>query len=134
MSKGPTPQRSELRFGREDGRTEACNSLGNRKRLDWAGRDLALHPEIEAAVLYGSRARGTHRYGSDIDVCMFGPEVTWDTRVRVLSEYWDDMWPWRLDFKHWETATSPRFREEIRRDAQLIYDREGSTALPVALR
>ena len=98
------------------------------------GAIFARHPEIEAAVLFSSRARGTHRYGSDIDVCLLGPEVTWDTRVRVLSEYWDDMWPWRLDLKHWETATSPRFREEIRRDAQLIYDREGSTALPVALR
>lgn len=61
-------------------------------------------------------------------------ESYWDTRVRVLSEYWDEMWPWRLDLKHWERASSPRFREEIRRDAQLIYDRKGSTSLPIALR
>ena len=33
---------------------------------------------IDKVVLYGSRALGTHRPGSDIDLALFGSEVTPD--------------------------------------------------------
>jgi len=34
---------------------------------------LAQHPAVEAVVLYGSRALGRHRPGSDIDLCLQAP-------------------------------------------------------------
>lgn len=33
-------------------------------------------PEIEKAVIYGSRAKGNYKEGSDIDLCLFGEEIT----------------------------------------------------------
>lgn len=33
---------------------------------------FAQFPEIEKAVLYGSRAKGNFKNGSDIDICLFG--------------------------------------------------------------
>lgn len=94
---------------------------------------LAQHPTVEAAVLYGSRSRDTHRNGSDVDVCLFGRDLSWDTRVRIANEFEDLSWPWRLDLTHWETTSSPRFRSEVRLDAELLYDRSGGVELPVAL-
>ena len=32
---------------------------------------FARHPQVEKAVLYGSRAKGTFRNGSDIDLSLF---------------------------------------------------------------
>jgi len=36
---------------------------------------LASHPEVEAAILYGSRALGRHRPASDIDLTLIGPAL-----------------------------------------------------------
>ena len=33
-------------------------------------RVLAAHPGVEQALLYGSRAKGNYRPGSDIDLCL----------------------------------------------------------------
>jgi predicted nucleotidyltransferase len=33
---------------------------------------LASYPQIEKAVLYGSRAKGNYKAGSDIDLTLFG--------------------------------------------------------------
>ena len=33
---------------------------------------LESFPEVEKAVLYGSRAKGNYREGSDIDICLVG--------------------------------------------------------------
>jgi predicted nucleotidyltransferase len=33
---------------------------------------LARHPEVTSAVLFGSRAKGTHREASDIDLALEG--------------------------------------------------------------
>ena len=37
---------------------------------------LASHPEVEAAILYGSRALGRHRPASDIDLTLIGPAIS----------------------------------------------------------
>jgi hypothetical protein len=37
---------------------------------------LASHPEVEAAILYGSRALGRHRPTSDIDLTLIGPAIS----------------------------------------------------------
>ncbi len=37
---------------------------------------LKLHPEIEAAKIFGSRALQTNRPGSDIDIALFGEGIT----------------------------------------------------------
>ncbi|MFN9945187.1 MAG: nucleotidyltransferase domain-containing protein, partial [bacterium] len=51
---------------------------------------LAGFPEVEKAVLYGSRAKGNYKPGSDIDLTLFGEELD----ERVMSRlYWalDDL-------------------------------------------
>lgn len=37
---------------------------------------LASHPEVERAVLFGSRATGTYRPGSDVDLALAGDGLT----------------------------------------------------------
>ncbi len=37
---------------------------------------LASHPEVERAVLFGSRATGTYRSGSDVDLALAGDDLT----------------------------------------------------------
>jgi len=37
---------------------------------------LASHPQVERAVLFGSRATGTYRPGSDVDLALAGDGLT----------------------------------------------------------
>ncbi len=37
---------------------------------------LARYPEIERAVIYGSRAKGNFKPGSDIDLALIGKRMT----------------------------------------------------------
>ncbi len=37
---------------------------------------LARFPEVEKAILYGSRAKGNYKPGSDIDLTLLGADVT----------------------------------------------------------
>ena len=52
--------------------------------------ELARYPEIERAAVFGSRALGTYRRGSDVDLCLFGPRVTrelaWKVSIRLNEE------------------------------------------------
>jgi len=36
------------------------------------------YPQFEKVILFGSRARGDHRYNSDIDLCVFAPVSAYD--------------------------------------------------------
>lgn len=57
----------------------------NRKKiLDWA----ATHPEIKEVYLYGSRARGDHRPGSDIDLAITINQGSNDGNAWATWIYW----------------------------------------------
>lgn len=49
-----------MRFGLKEETIKAINSV------------FASYPQIEKAVIFGSRAKGNYREGSDIDICLFG--------------------------------------------------------------
>ena len=63
---------------------------------------LAQHPDLDAVVLYGSRALGRHRPGSDIDLCLEAPEMGL-AELLVLGAQLDDLllpWPIDLQLRH----------------------------------
>lgn len=57
---------------------------------------LASFPAIEEGVLFGSRAKGTHKPGSDIDLALSGSELDWRTVGRVYAALDDLLLPYRF--------------------------------------
>jgi predicted nucleotidyltransferase len=51
---------------------------------------LARFPAVEKAVLFGSRAKATHKHGSDIDLALEGAALDWRT-VGALYDALDDL-------------------------------------------
>ncbi len=43
---------------------------------------LASFPHIEEAIIYGSRAKGNYRSGSDVDLSLKGAELTYRATER----------------------------------------------------
>jgi predicted nucleotidyltransferase len=58
---------------------------------------LARYPEIEKAVLYGSRAKGNYRNGSDIDLTLMGDGLTHNQLLRIEMEIDDLLLPYKMD-------------------------------------
>lgn len=79
---------------------------------------------IEQVWLFGSRAKGTNQVGSDVDLVLVGPAVSWQTKARihaVLEE--ESPIPYFFDVVHWNTLTNENLKREIERTAQPLYQR-----------
>lgn len=73
------------------------------------------HPQIVDAVLYGSRAKGTQREGSDIDVALKGAAIDARILTQIDAEYDTLYLPWKLDLCVYEQIVSPELRSHIDR-------------------
>lgn len=83
---------------------------------------LGRFPVVEAAILYGSRAKGTHRDESDIDLALLGPLD--DLQAEAVAAALDELpMPQRFDVKAHDRVKSPALRAHIRRVGTVIYRR-----------
>lgn len=85
-------------------------------------RILMQYPEVEAALLYGSRAKGTHKPFSDIDLSLTG-EVSLDTLLRIHAALDESDIPYLFDLSAFNTLTNAELKEHILRVGQIMYRR-----------
>lgn len=82
-----------------------------------SARILALL-HAEAAVrevwLYGSRAMGRHRPGSDIDLTLVAPDLGHADRLRLMAALDDLLLPWSIDLSLHHELPAP-LREHVAR-------------------
>lgn len=79
--------------------------------LEVIGRNRA----VERVVLYGSRAMGTYRLGSDIDLCLFAPAMTLPELLRLGVDIDELLLPWKVNLCLWHQLDNPALREHIQR-------------------
>jgi len=72
-------------------------------------------PKGAELVLFGSRAKGNAREGSDIDVAIKGTSVNLEDRDKWLLKYDDLNLPWKLDLVVYKLIKEPAFKEHIDR-------------------
>ncbi|MFM9104504.1 MAG: nucleotidyltransferase domain-containing protein [Cyanobium sp.] len=70
---------------------------------------LCAEPAVREVWLYGSRAMGRHRPGSDIDLTLVAPELRHPDRLRLMAALDDLLLPWGIDLSlHHELPDSLR--------------------------
>lgn len=75
---------------------------------------LALHNKVTKAVLFGSRAKGTAKPGSDIDIVLFGIEDA--LQAQSIADDLDELpTPYQFDVLAWNAIKTPSLREHIDR-------------------
>ncbi|WP_094556575.1 nucleotidyltransferase domain-containing protein [Synechococcus sp. 1G10] len=89
---------------------------------------LAAHPSVEKAILYGSRAIGRHRPGSDIDLTLIGAAISSSTMARIEAELDDLLLPWMIDLSRLSDLRHPSLLEHIARVGQVLYGRDPAPA------
>lgn len=84
----------------------------------------ASHVEIEKVVLFGSRAKGTWKDGSDIDLCLIGEGIT---RSILASISWklneEGTLPWKFDILVRSLIVNSALLEHIERVGIEVYTR-----------
>ena len=58
---------------------------------------LTQQPDVEAVWLFGSRAMGRERPGSDIDLCVDAARLSHRDRLRLMAAIDDLLLPWTVD-------------------------------------
>lgn len=86
---------------------------------------LAGHPAVERAVLYGSRAKGTHRPGSDIDLALYGKDISHREQGRILDELDALDLPYDIDLTVFDRLIHAGLRDHIERVGVVVYSRPG---------
>lgn len=94
------------------------------RTIDLTSSQRAIVADILASVrgrigevkVYGSRATGRARPGSDLDLVVFPPAPQTELdELRLAFE--ESFLPIAVDVVAWDDIASPRMREEIERDA-----------------
>lgn len=83
---------------------------------------FAKYPQVEKAVLYGSRAKGNYKTGSDIDLTLFGGEdLTLEILYRIMDEIDDLLLPYTSDLSIFQHISDPDVTEHIQRVGIVFY-------------
>lgn len=85
---------------------------------------IAKFREIKKAVVFGSRAKGNYKAGSDIDIAIYGDDITFDTVSSLHSLLEDESpLPYLFDIVDYTHLDHKELREHIDRVGIIIYER-----------
>ena len=82
------------------------------------------HPEVQRATLFGSRAKGNFREGSDIDLALEGDALEGWHLASMLGELEETPIPQRVDLLLKKTFRHQELLDHIERVGMVFYDRE----------
>jgi uncharacterized protein len=86
---------------------------------------LSKYPEVDKAVLYGSRAKGNFKRGSDIDLTLQGGGLSLTIKNRIENDLDDLLLPYKIDLSVFEQITDPDVIAHIRRVGVVFYEKNG---------
>lgn len=84
---------------------------------------FANHPAIEKAVLFGSRANGNFKPGSDIDLSLHGAGISLKELGDIDFELDDLLLPYTIDLLVFDNLDHAGLREHIERVGVVFYRR-----------
>lgn len=83
-------------------------------------------PEVEKVVLYGSRAKGNYQTGSDIDLTLYGENLS-NRLCSSISDALDDLLlPYSIDLSVFGLLTHAELKDHIERVGLLFYERKST--------
>lgn len=87
---------------------------------------IEKYAEVETAYIFGSRAKGNYKRGSDIDIAVKGKNITIDTIASLLNKLEEETTlPYFFDVIHYDTCSTKELVEHIDRVGVCIYKKGG---------
>jgi type I restriction enzyme S subunit len=85
-----------------------------------------LHPELDKAIIYGSRAKGNYKPYSDIDLTLVGKDLNLSLQNKIENELDDLLLPYKFDISIYNTIANSDLVDHINRVGKEFYN--GSSA------
>lgn|SRR5690606_20554447 len=86
---------------------------------------LQNFPEVEEAVIFGSRATGTYHKGSDVDIALRGKHVTLETAQKVSYQLNEEtVMPYQFDVINYSSISNADLTAHIDRVGVMLYSME----------
>lgn len=81
--------------------------------------------EIEKVILFGSRAMGNYKEGSDVDLAIIGEKIS-DNVIYKLDELLNEVYPlpYFFDILHYEKINNGKLKEHINNIGKELYRKE----------
>ncbi len=80
------------------------------------------HENIEKVIIYGSRAKGNYKEGSDIDFTLFG-NLNYDDILKLKHEFEESTIPYLIDISIFSDLQSESLIDHINRVGKIFYNR-----------
>lgn len=81
---------------------------------------ISTFPEIKRAVIFGSRAKGNYKAGSDVDIAIWA--INNDAILRLSGILNDEtLLPYKFDLLNYDTINNKKLKEHIDRVGIEIY-------------
>ncbi|SRR6266540_1947131 len=85
---------------------------------------FAKYSQVDKAMIYGSRAKGNYKNGSDIDLTLYGGhDLNMDVLYKIMTEIDDLLLPYTIDLSIFHDLTDPDFIDHIRRVGVTFYEK-----------
>ena len=84
---------------------------------------FAQHNAIDSVLIYGSRAKGNYRAGSDIDLTIKGDEISFAEFLQIEDQIDDLMLPYTVDLSQYCQLENTDLIAHIDRIGVAIYSR-----------
>ena len=96
----------------------------NQDVIDRINSIFRNYPEIEKVIIYGSRAKGNYKRGSDIDLTISGESVASSVINKISLELDDLFLPYTIDLSNLNQINNQELLEHIRRVGEPFYIKE----------
>ena len=91
---------------------------------------ICSHPHVQKIVLYGSRALGRQRAGSDIDICLEAPSMELGELLELGAALDDLLLPWNVDLQLRHLIAHEGLVAHIERAGQLLWEHSPNAKAP----
>jgi predicted nucleotidyltransferase len=86
---------------------------------------LSEFPQVNNALLYGSRAKGNYKNGSDIDLTLYGSaNLTRKVLYRIMDELDELLLPYSIDLSLFHEISDTDLITHIQRGGVPFYEKE----------
>lgn len=79
------------------------------------------YSQIEKVILYGSRAKGNYRAGSDIDITIVAPKMDLSGLLQIQNEIDDLLLPYKMDISLFHQIDNANLLDHIQRVGAIFY-------------
>lgn len=91
---------------------------------DWSAiiQTIKSEEKIREIILFGSRAKGNFKSGSDIDIALKGDNINFNDLIEISTRLDDLELPYKFDLVIFDRIQEPKLTDHIQRVGVILLD------------